>query len=100
MAKLVASLSDRAKNRINAQAMWYHVHRDDSFTRTMLKNITDDIDALCCAPTIGRMLPDCGKRQYHVFISKKKCIIKYWFNSRTLYVVDVIFTDTHSPRIF
>lgn len=100
MAKLVASLSNRAKNCINAQAMWYHVNRDDAFTRTMLKNITEDIDALCDTPTIGHMISEGGKHQYRVFVSKKKCIIKYWFNTRTLYVVDVIFTDTHSPRIF
>ncbi len=66
----------------------------------MMKNIMDDIDALCETPTIGRLMANEGRHQYRVFVSKKKCIIKYWYNSRTLYIVDIVFTDTHSPRIF
>lgn len=100
MAKLVVSLQSRAKKRINAQAEWYHVNRDDSFTRTMLRNLADDIDALCATPSIGRKIPYATRHEYRVFVSKKKCIIKYWFNSRTLYIVDIVFTDTHSPRFF
>lgn len=51
-------------------------------------------------PTIGRKTNIPNKHEIRVFISNKKCLIKYWYNTRTLYVVDIVFTDTHYPRFF
>jgi len=51
-------------------------------------------------PTIGRKTNIPNKHEIRVFISNKKCLIKYWYNTHTLYVVDIVFTDTHSPRFF
>jgi len=66
----------------------------------MLDEFWNDVDRLCVMPTIGRKTDIPGKHEIRVFISNKKCLIKYWFNTRTLYIVDIVFTDTHSPRFF
>lgn len=100
MEKLVAKIEKRAATKLSRQILWYEENRDVSFSKTMMRNVLADLDALCASPHIGRIVPQKGKREYRVFVSNKKCIIKYWFNPRTLYVVDIVFTDTHSPRFF
>lgn len=100
MEKLVVKIEKRAATKLSRQILWYEENRDVSFSKTMMRNILADLDALCASPLIGRKIPRKTKREYRVFTSNKKCIIKYWFNSRTLYVVDFVFTDTHSPRFF
>lgn len=100
MEKLAIRISRQAAKAVSNQILWYISNRGKSFVKTLSKNITTDIEAIASTPTIGRIIPSKGKREYRIFISHKKCLIKYWYNSRTLYVVNIIFTDTHSPRIF
>lgn len=88
-------ISKRATRKLLAQAMWYHENRDDSFTNSMMNHIFNDINALCKTPTIGRTISSIGRHKYHTFISNHKCIIKYWYTQKALYVVDLIFTDTN-----
>ena len=100
MEKRVVRILPQAKTHLNRQILWYRLERDESFVRTMLKNITSDIDTLCSFPTIGRVIPTNAKREYRVFVSHKKCLIKYWYNTRTLYIVDIVFSEIHTPRLF
>lgn len=66
----------------------------------MMTNVMEDIELLCSMPSLGRQIPTKGKREYRVFVSRKKCLLKYWYDDNMLYVVNVIFTDTHSQRMF
>lgn len=100
MEKLVVRLSKTASKAMSNQILWYYSNRDQSFVKTLVENISKDIDSIALMPTIGRVIPTKGSREYRVFVSHKKCLIKYWYNSKTLYIVNIIFTDTHSPRIF
>ena len=100
MEKLEIRILPKAAMIISQQAEWYHNNRGESFSVTLIKNTVSDIEAIASMPTIGRNIPTRGKREYRVFISRKKCLIKYWYNSHTLYVVDIVFTDMHSPRFF
>ena len=100
MAKHLIHIHPRAKDRLNKQVQWYRVYRDESFVKTMLRNIVADIETLRNMPTIGCIVPTKGRHEYRMLISHKKCLIKYWYNSRSLYIVDITFTEAHSPRIF
>lgn len=100
MEKLAIRISRQAAKAVSNQMLWYTANRDKSFVKTLSENITTDIEAIAATPSIGRVIPSTGKREYRVFVSHKKCLIKYWYNSKTLYIVNIIFTDTHSPRLF
>lgn len=100
MAKLIVKFSKQASTAVSNQILWYYANRDKSFVKTFTENIASDIETLASYPNIGRLIPTKGKKEYRVFISHKKCLIKYWYNNRSLYIVNIIFTDTHSPRIF
>lgn len=100
MEKLEIRILPQAAMKLSQQAEWYFNKCGNSFSITLIKNTVSDIEAIASMPTIGRNIPTRGKREYRVFISHKKCLIKYWYSPRTLYVVDIVFTDTHSPRFF
>lgn len=100
MERLRLSISKQAARKLEAQVAWYEGQYMFSFAKTMLKHFWSDVDRLCATPTIGRKTNLPSRHEIHVLISNKKCLIKYWYNSRTLYVVDIVFTDTHSPRFF
>lgn len=100
MEKLEIRILPQAAMKLSRQSEWYHNNRGESFSITLINNTISDIEAIASMPTIGRIIPTQGKREYREFISHKKCLIKYWHSSRTLYVVDIVFTDTHSPRFF
>lgn len=93
-------ISAKASDKLQDQVKWYVENAGISFAQTLLTEFWKDVDCLCAMPTIGRKTDLPGKREIRVFISNKKCLIKYWYNTRTLYVVDIVFTDTHSPRFF
>jgi len=100
MEKIKVRILPSAATKLSRQAEWYHNYRGESFAVTLIQNTLSDIDLISTMPTIGRIIPTKGKREYRVFISHKKCLIKYWYSSKTLYIVDIVFTDTHSPRFF
>ena len=100
MEKLALNISKKASETLQDQVLWYIQNCGYSFARTLLKNFWTDVDKLCLTPTIGRQIPAKGKHEYRVYISHKKCLVKYWYNSRSLYVTEIVFTDTHSPRMF
>lgn len=83
-----------------SQVQWYAVNRDNDFTKAFLKNLWSDIDSLCAMPMIGRSIPKKGNHEYRVFISHKKCLVKYWYDTKTLTIVDIVFTDTLKNRLF
>lgn len=93
-------ISEKASDKLQDQVKWYVENAGISFAQTLLTEFWNDVDRLCAMPTIGRKTGLRGKHEIRVFISNKKCLIKYWYNTRTLYVVDIVFTDTHSPRFF
>lgn len=93
-------MSKRALGKLAAQLDWYYGQCMYSFAESMEGNLFADIDVLCLTPTIGRLLKKVNRKEYRVFVSHKLCIIVYRYSAKTLYVEDLIFTDTHSPRIF
>jgi len=93
-------ISEKASDKLQDQVKWYVENAGISFAQTLLTEFWNDVDRLCAMPTIGRKTNISGKHEIRVFISNKKCLIKYWYNTRSLYVVDIVFTDTHSPRFF
>ena len=100
MENLRLRISEKASDRLQDQVKWYIENAGYSFAKTMLDEFWNDVDRLCLMPTIGRKTDIPSKHEIRVFVSNKKCLIKYWFNTRSLYVVDIVFTDTHSPRFF
>lgn len=93
-------ISEKASDKLQDQVKWYVENAGISFAQTLLTEFWNDVDRLCAMPTIGRKTGLPGKHEIRVFISNKKCLIKYWYNTHTLYVVDIVFTDTRSPRFF
>ena len=93
-------ISEKASDKLQDQVQWYVENVGYSFAQTLLTEFWNDVDRLCAMPTIGRKTDIPSKHEIRVFISNKKCLMKYWFNTCTLYVVDIVFTDTHSPRFF
>ncbi len=100
MENLRLRISEKASDRLQDQVKWYIENAGYSFAKTMLDEFWNDVDRLCLMPTIGRKTDIPSKHEIRVFVSNKKCLIKYWFNTRSLYIVDIEFTDTHSPRFF
>ena len=100
MENLRINIGKHAAKKLESQVSWYEEHQMFSFALTLLTEFWNDVDRLCAMPTIGRETGLRGKHEIRVFISNKKCLIKYWYNTRTLYVVDIVFTDTHFPRFF
>lgn len=86
-------MAKRASGKLLAQAMWYRKHRDGSFVATLMANLFDDLDALCQTPSIGKVVAMKGRHEYRSFVSHRKCIIKYWYTTRALYVVDIVFIE-------
>lgn len=93
-------ISEKASDKLQDQVKWYVENAGISFAQTLLTEFWNDVERLCTMPTIGRKTNIPNKHEIRVFISNKKCLIKYWYNTRTLYVIDIVFTDTHSPRFF
>lgn len=100
MAVRRLKVTKKASCKIEAQSIWYYQHRDRQFVKTMLKNIADDIELLLSMPTIGKKIETRGKHEYRVFVSRKKCLIFYWYDDKILSVTNILFTDTHTPRLF
>lgn len=100
MENLRINIGKHAAKKLESQVSWYEEHQMFSFALTLLTEFWNDVDRICAMPTIGRKTGLRGKHEIRVFISNKKCLIKYWYNTHTLYVVDIVFTDTHSPRFF
>jgi plasmid stabilization system protein ParE len=100
MENLRLRISEKASDRLQDQVKWYIENAGYSFAKTMLDEFWNDVDRLCLMPTIDRKTDIPSKHEIRVFVSNKKCLIKYWFNTRSLYIVDIVFTDTHSPRFF
>lgn len=100
MYNLRLKISEKASDKLQDQVVWYVENAGTSFAQTLLTELWNDVDRLCTMPTIGRKTGLPSKHEIRVFISNRKCLIKYWYNTRTLYVVDIVFTDTHSPRFF
>ena len=100
MQSLRLNIGKHAAKKLESQVLWYEGHFMFSYAETLLTEFWSDVDRLCAMPTIGRKTDIPSKHEIHVFISNKKCLIKYWYNTRTLYIVDIVFTDTHSPRFF
>lgn len=88
-------IAKRASMKLLAQAMWYREHCGGAFVSTLMETIFDDLDALCQTPTIGRVYTIKGKHDYRSFVSRRKCIIKYWYTGKSLYVVDFVFTNVN-----
>lgn len=63
-------------------------------------NLFADMDVLCASPTIGRFLRKVNGKEYRVFVSHRLCIIVYRYTAKTMFVEDLVFTNTHNPRIF
>ena len=93
-------ISEKASDKLQDQVLWYIENAGYSYAETLLTEFWNDVNRLCAMPTIGRKTDIPSRHEIRVFISNKKCLIKYWYNTRTLYVVDIVFTDTHSPRFF
>lgn len=100
MENLRLKISEKASDKLQDQTKWYIEYAGYSFAQTMLDEFWKDVDRLCVMPTLGRRTDIPSKHEIRVFISNKKCLIKYWYDSRALHVVDIVFTDTHSPRFF
>lgn len=100
MESLRINIGKYAAKKLESQVSWYEEHYMFSFAQTLLIEFWDDVDRLCAMPTIGRKTNIPSKHEIRVFVSNRKCLIKYWFNTRTLHVVDIAFTNTHSPRFF
>ena len=94
------NISKVASRKLYAQSQWYYEHRDASFVRTMLQHFESDVTTLRHTPTIGKKFSHSAKREYRAYVSNHKCIIIYRYTTRTLYITDLVFTDTHSTRLF
>lgn len=60
MEKLVVRLSKIASKAMSNQILWYYSNRDQSFVKTLVENISKDIDSIALMPTIGRVIPTKG----------------------------------------
>lgn len=98
MERLSVKTDARVFRKLNNATLWYLANRDNSFVETMLKNYREAVMALSYTPTIGRVERRTSTREYRSFVVHRKCIVVYWFNSKTLYIKDLIFTDTFKER--
>lgn len=90
----------RVFRKLNNAALWYLENRDGRFAKTMLKNYQEAVAVLSYTPSIGSVVRKTSTREYRTYVAHKKCILVYWFNSKTLYITDLIFTDTFKERFY
>lgn len=98
MECLGAKTEVRVFRKLNNATLWYLENRDSTFVETMLKNYQEAVTALSLTPTIGRVVRKTSTREYRSYVVHKKCILVYWYNSKTVYITDLIFTDTFKDR--
>ena len=90
-------MSKRAYAKLRAASDWYIANCGESFSVTLHKNVNKGMEQIRRTPTIGVVMKD-GK--HRAYIPHKKSIIVYHYTSRTLYVDDLVLTDTHKVRLF
>lgn len=98
MERLGVKTEARVFRKLNNATLWYLENLDSSFVKTMLKNYQEAVTIISCIPTIGRVAKKTATREYRTYVVHKKCIIVYWYNSKTLHITDIIFTDTFKER--
>lgn len=98
MERLIVKTEARVFRKLNNATLWYLENRDDSFVKTMLNNYQEAVTALSYTPTMGSVVRKTSTREYRTYVAHKKCILVYWFNNKTLYITDLIFTDTFKER--
>ncbi len=98
MERLGVKTEARVFRKLNNATLWYLENRDSSFVETMLKNYQEAVTTLSYFPTVGRTVRKTTTREYRAYVAHKKCILVYWYNSKTLYITDLIFTDTFKDR--
>lgn len=92
-------LSKASKNKLLRQSIWYMANKGESFVRTMMKNINKDIITLSEMPQIGKPCYIADGIQMYKMPSKKKAVIIYSFTHTDLYIADILFANTNTPKI-
>lgn len=98
MEHLGVKTEARVFRKLNNATLWYMENRDSSFVKTMLKNYQKAVTTLSYIPTIGSVVRTTPTREYRKYIAHKKCVLIYWYDSKTLHITDIIFTDTFKER--
>ncbi|MCQ2202353.1 MAG: hypothetical protein MJZ27_09735 [Bacteroidales bacterium] len=98
MESLSVKTEARVIRKLNNATLWYLENRDRSFVETMLKNYQEAVVSLSHTPTMGNVVRKNQTREYRTYVVHKKCILVYWYNSKNLYITDLIFTNTFKDR--
>lgn len=98
MERLGVKTEARVIHKLNNATLWYMANRDVSFVKAMLKNYQKAVATLSYIPTMGRVVRRTSTREYRTYVAHKKCILVYWYNSKTLHITDIIFTDTFKDK--
>ncbi len=94
MECLRISISKKAVYRLNAQSAWYRENCGSAFAMTMLENFEKTVEILRTMPTAGKKHYATEKHQYYAMMAHKKCMVIYRYSQTTLFVTDILFTDT------
>lgn len=90
----MVSISKKAVYRLNAQSAWYKENCGSDFAKTMLENFERTVDVLRTMPTIGKKHYVTSGHQFYAVMAHKKCKVIYRYSQTTVFVTDIVFTDT------
>ena len=92
MAQLVVKWSNRALRKLDDQSLWYLANCGEIFVKTFVENVRNSVETISGMPGIGVLRKQTSTRTYRLYHHHPKCAIYYCYNTKEVYIVDLIFT--------
>ena len=92
MAQLVVKWSNRALRKLDDQSLWYLANCGNIFVKTFVANVKSSVETISGMPEIGVLRKQTQTRTYRLYYNHPKCAIYYWYDTKEVHIMDLIFT--------
>lgn len=93
MAQLVVKWSKKALKKFDDKAIWYLANCGETFVKTFVSDIENTIGTISAMPGIGVEMKQTTQRTYRLYHNHPHCSIYYSYDSKSITVLDIIFTE-------
>lgn len=93
MAQLVVKWSKKALKKFDDKAVWYLANCGETFVKAFVSDIESTIGTISAMPGIGIEMKQATLRTYRLFHNHPHCSIYYSYDSKSIMVLDLIFTE-------
>lgn len=93
MAQLVVKWSKKALKKFDNKAIWYLANCGETFVKSFVGDIENTIVTISTMPGIGVVMKQTTLRTYRLYHNHPHCSIYYSYDSKSITVLDLIFTE-------